>query len=469
MRTKKIILFACIICLLVPLSAISGPWTNLFNGKDLTGWKQLNGTATYEVIDGAIVGTTVTGSPNSFLTTTQDYGDFILELELWVDDEINSGVQFRSLSNPEFKDGRVHGYQCEIDPSERAWSGGIYDEGRRGWLYSLDQNTEGRKAFRNGKWNHYRIEAIGNSIRTWINGIPCADLIDDMTMSGFIALQVHGINDKSHAGKQIRWRNIRIQTEDLIPSPWTSIPVVNLIPNYLSPQERAQGWQLLFDGETTAGWRGAGKEIFPEKGWFVRDGELIVEAATGAESGNGGDIVTMDEYSTFEFQIEFKITKEANSGIKYYITEQYGSGQSAIGLEYQILDDKNHPDAKLGTDGNRTLGSLYDLIPANSKKIVNKTGEWNHARIIVCDSRTEEWLSGNSLEKSVFEGAHVEHWLNYRKVLEYERGTQAFYALVARSKYAQWDGFGSWQSGHLLLQDHGNEVHFRSIKVRKIN
>jgi len=443
-------------------------WVSLFNGKDLAGWKQLNGKAKYEVVNGEIVGTTVANTPNSFLTTEKDYGDFILELDLLVDNRMNSGIQFRSLSKTDYNNGRVHGYQCEVDPADRAWSGGIYDEARRGWLYPLDQNPLGRTAFRRGEWNHYRIEAIGNSIRTWVNGIPCADLIDDMTPEGFIALQVHSIRDASEAGHQIRWKNIRIQTENLKQGPWTDIPVVNLIPNYLSPQERAQGWTLLFDGKTTTGWRGAGKDTFPAKGWTVKDGELIVQAADGAESGNGGDIITLDEYSTFELKLDFMITEGANSGIKYFITEKYGTDQSAIGLEYQILDDERHPDAKLGTEGNRTVASLYDLIPAHKNKIVNKPDQWNRARLVVCGTRHEEWLKGNNLEATDFVGAHVEHWLNERKVLEYERGTQAFYALVARSKYARWEGFGSWQSGHILLQDHGNEVHFRSIKIRKI-
>ncbi len=463
-------IFSFIFLLLISSGVFAGEgWTDLFNGKDLTGWKQLNGKAKYEVVNGEIVGTTVMNTPNSFLATEKDYGDFILELDLLVDNSMNSGIQIRSESSPGYNNGRVHGYQCEVDPSSRAWSGGIYDEARRGWLYSLDQNPEGRKAFRNGEWNHYRIEAIGNSIRTWINGIPCADLVDDMTPKGFIALQVHQIGDASHEGKQIRWKNIRIQTGNLKQSPWTDIPVVNLIPNYLSPQERAQGWQLLFDGKTTSGWRGAGKDAFPAKGWHIKDGELVVEAANGAESGNGGDIVTDDQYSTFELQLDFMISEGANSGIKYFVTEKYNSDQSAIGLEYQILDDERHPDAKLGTDGNRTLGSLYDLIPANKNKIVNKPGEWNHALLIVEGTRHEEWLKGNNLVATDFVGAYVEHWLNERKILEYERGTQAFYALVARSKYAKWEGFGAWQSGHILLQDHGNEVHFRSIKIRKLN
>ena len=443
-------------------------WHPLFNGTDLNGWTRLNGEAPYTVDNGEIVGTTVMGTPNSFLVTEQTYGDFLLELEFWVDPAINSGIQIRSQSLPDYMNGRVHGYQVEIDPAARAWSGGIYDEARRGWLYPLDLNQDCRRAFQNEAWNQYLIEAIGPSLRTWVNGVPCANLVDNMTPEGFIALQVHSIGDEAMAGKQIRWRNLRIKTGDLTPQPWTDVPVVNLIPNTLSPQEEAQGWKLLFDGQTTDGWRGAGKAAFPEKGWRVENGELIVEASGGGEAAHGGDIVTVDEYSTFELSLEFMLTEGANSGIKYFITESYGSEGSAIGLEYQLLDDKKHPDATMGAGGNRTLASLYDLIPAHPNKIVRPPGQWNHARLVVQDTRVAEWLKGNNLEKSVFRGAHVEHWLNYRKVLEYERGNQAFGALVARSKYVVWEGFGHWQQGHILLQDHGDEVRFRSIKIREI-
>lgn len=449
-------------------------WTNLFNGKDFDGWKKLNGTAEYHIEGNEIVGVTKMKTPNTFLATEKMYGDFILELEYKVDPRMNSGIQIRSNSLPDYKDGRVHGYQVEIDPSERAWSCGLYDEARRGWLYPLDMNPKARKAFKQNQWNHYRIEAIGNSIRTWINGVPATDLVDDMTAEGFIALQVHSIGKEEESGREIRWRNIHIQTENLVPSPWTSIPVVNLIPNNLSPQERAQGWELLFDGESTAQWRNAHKESFPSKGWHVENGELVVESQGGGESQGAGDIVTKEEYDMFEFQVEFMLSEGANSGIKYFITEDYLKNQtgkaSAIGLEFQILDDKKHPDAKMGTGGNRTIASLYDMIPAHEKKIVKKPGEWNHARLIVSGTRMEEWISGgNRSAREMFKGAHVEHWLNYRKVLEYERGTQAFQAIVARSKYSKWDGFGRWQSGHILLQEHGDEVHFRSIKVRRLS
>ena len=231
-KTQLIILLALILGgLTLRSNAQSGKWHNLFNGKDLTGWKQLNGKAKYEVINGEIVGTTVSNTPNSFLTTEKDYGDFILEVELLVDNSMNSGIQIRSLSKDDVMNGRVHGYQIEIDPSDRKWSGGIYDEARRGWLYPLDINPKGQAAFKKGEWNRYRIECIGSSIRTWVNGIPTANLVDDLTPSGFIALQVHSIGNNDQPGKQIRWKNVRIQTEGLKPSKPDDIFVVNMIPN----------------------------------------------------------------------------------------------------------------------------------------------------------------------------------------------------------------------------------------------
>jgi len=190
-------------------------WQQLFDGKTLKGWMQLGGKAKYHVEDNAIVGTTVSNTPNSFLCTKKIYQDFILELEFKVDPQLNSGIQIRSNSYPFYQKGRVHGYQVEIDPSERAWSCGIYDESRRGWLNDLKENEPARKAFKQNEWNHYRVEARGDSIKTWINGVPAADLEDTMTRSGFIALQVHGTQIKEPM--EIRWRNIRL--EDVTPGP----------------------------------------------------------------------------------------------------------------------------------------------------------------------------------------------------------------------------------------------------------
>ncbi len=187
----------------------------LFNGKTLEGWKQRGGKAQYSVVDGVIVGSSVPNTSNSFLCTEKNYGDFILELEFLDDEGLNSGVQIRSNSIPSYRKGQVHGYQVEIDPSARAWSGGIYDEGRRGWLADLKNNEAARKAFKHNQWNQFRIQCVGDSIQTWINGVPAADLKDSMTKTGFIALQVHGVGKRVEPLK-IRFRNIRLK--DLTPA-----------------------------------------------------------------------------------------------------------------------------------------------------------------------------------------------------------------------------------------------------------
>jgi hypothetical protein len=426
-------------------------WTPLFDGKTLNGWNQKGGQAKFRVENGEIIGTTVANTPNSFLCTNEEYGDFILELQLLVDDKMNSGIQFRSLSRPDYQEGRVHGYQMEVDPSQRAWSGGIYDEGRRDWLYIPNLNPAGKRAFRHNEWNTYRIEAIGNSLRTWVNGVPVAHLIDEMTAKGFIALQVHSIYGQMTEGMEVRWRNIRIKTKDLKPSPPDQIAVVNLLPNHLSEQEKAQGYQLLFNGKDLQGWRGVHSTEKPGKRWAVADGMMTVSPSDGSETGN--DIVTTENYSAFEMVFEFKLTEGANSGVKYFINEAFDSGgKSGIGLEFQILDNERHPDAKQGVVGNRTLASLYDLIPSEKleQRFQRKIGEWNQGRIVVYP---------NNL---------VQHWLNGFKVVEYERKSNIFQALVARSKYQVWDGFGMNDAGPILLQDHGDRVSFRSVKIRPL-
>ncbi|MDC6365142.1 DUF1080 domain-containing protein [Muricauda sp. AC10] len=427
------------------------PWQSLFNGKTLEGWTILNGDAEYLIDDESIVGITKHDTPNTFLTTEKTYGDFILELDYLVDSTMNSGIQIRSNSIPEFLNGRVHGYQVEIDPSERAWSAGIYDEARRGWLVPLVGNEEAQKAFHQHQWNHYRIEAIGDTIKTWINDVEASYLIDDATPDGFIGLQVHSIGEDQKAGTEIRWKNIRILTDSLqkYSKKSTLQPVVTK--NHLTHHEKEGGWDLLWDGESTKGWRGAKLDHFPTEGWIIENGELIVLSTGGGESEAGGDIVTEKQYNNFELKLDFKITEGANSGIKYFVDTEMNKGAgSAIGPEYQILDDARHPDAKLGNhEGSRTLASLYDLIRADTLKYVKPIGEWNSAHLISKDN-------------------HIEHWLNGMKVLEYDRMSNDFKKLVSESKYKIWPDFGEAEKGNILLQDHGDRVAFRNIKIKEL-
>jgi hypothetical protein len=436
-------------------------WTDLFNGTDLEGWEVMNGDATFRVEEGAITGITKMHTPNTFLATKKEYGDFILEYEAKVDPELNAGVQIRSHSLPEYQDGRVHGYQVELDPSARAWTGGIYDEARRGWLYNLECNPEAKLAFKQNAWNLFRVEALGSNIRVWLNGVPASDIIDDMTPKGFIALQVHSIEQEKLAGKTVQYRNIRIKTDQLDTERTKekgSIPQNSYLTNTLTSREISEGWNLLWDGITSNGWRGARLDHFPKEGWVMKNGILTVVSSGGGESEHGGDIVTVKKYENFVLEVDFKYTRGANSGIKYFVDTDLNKGQgSAIGCEYQILDDDVHPDAKEGVNGNRTLASLYDLITANAhlyapdestSKRVNHYG-WNRARIDIRDDK-------------------VEHYLNGIKVVEYDRSGHMWKALVAYSKYKVWPEFGEARLGHILLQDHGDQVSFKNIKIREI-
>lgn len=189
----------------------------LFDGRTLDGWVKRGGEADFRVEDGQIVGTTRPNQPNTFLCTTREFGDFELMLDFKVHPELNSGVQVRSLSLPEYQNGRVHGYQVEIDPSERAWTGGLYDEGRRGWLASLEGKPEARAAFKQGEWNTMRVRARGERFEVWINGIQTCDHRDSLTPRGFIALQVHGVGARSDP-LPVRWKNIRLRPLDHPPS-----------------------------------------------------------------------------------------------------------------------------------------------------------------------------------------------------------------------------------------------------------
>jgi len=451
-------------------------WINLFNGKDLSGWTQKTGNAKYFVEDGCIVGQMHVpgGGTNSFLCTTKDYDNFILELDFKADPRVNTGVQIRSqyADKPVSVDwqgktinigaGYVYGYQVEVDTDlkGKTWTGGIYDERRRRGYIDPDDGVKGphglaftelnRQITDANGWNHLRIEAVGDSMKTYLNGVLRADIHDSLTPKGFIGLQVHNSNEPTSEGAQIRFKNIRMQ----MVSP--KLPVAEPLPNTLTEKEKKAGWQLLWDGKTTDGWRSARSDEFPTHGWEIKDGMLMVTNNNGAESAGGGDIITRQRYSNFELVADFKETPGCNSGIKIFVQPDLsaitGTGAttnvgSAIGLEYQILDDARHPDAKLGRDGDRTLGSLYDLMTASADKKPNYIGEWNTARIVA-------------------RGNHVEYWLNGKKILSFTRGSAAFRKAVADSKYHNIPNFGEWPDGHILLQEHGSQVSFRNIKIR---
>lgn len=404
---------ACIACSLLFVQAdvqaqdaAGSPWRSLFNGQDLAGWKQLNGDHVYEAHRGEIVGTTVPGQPNGFLVTEEEFGDFILELEVHVDVLMNnSGIQFRSLSIDDYSDGRVHGYQAEIDTKPQRWSGSIYDEARRGWLYIMEINPEAKRAFVNNTWNHYRIEAIGTSNRVWVNGIPTAHLVDDETLRGFIGLQLHANNPDDPSGShQIRFRNIRIQTENVQLSPFDDIFVVNLIPNTVSGQERAQGFELLWDGHSTAGWSEASTSS--EQDWVTKDGELRAAFSENGElraaTAEGGALVSDRQFTSYELKFGFKPLRDGATCAIHYLDSGDDAGDEP---------------------------SLYCRMA--SQKI--EAEQWNHGVIRVSpDDR-------------------VEYWLNGYKILEYRRDAEPR------------------QRSRVRLLHGGGAVAYRSIKIRDLN
>ena len=284
-------------------------------------------------------------------------------------------------------------------------------------------------------------------------GVLRADMHDAMTASGFFGLQVHNSKEAASDGAQVRFKNIRLMAASAADDK-PEAPA-----NVLTDEEKKEGWRLLWDGKTTEGWQSAIAPGFPEEGWEIRDGELMVTNSNSAESQHGGDIITKERFANFELKVDFKCTPGCNSGIKYFVQPNLGAITgtgakaavgSALGPEYQILDDERHPDAKLGRNGDRTLGSLYDLMPASKDKKPNYIGEWNHALIIA-------------------KGKHVEHWLNGEKILEYERGSADFRKLVAESKFHAVPNFGEWPDGNILLQEHGSTVSFRNVKIRVLD
>lgn len=210
--------------------------------------------------------------------------------------------------------------------------------------------------------------------------------------------------------------------------------------NTLTEQERQEGWKLLWDGKTADGWRSIGKDEFPARGWEMKDGVLTVLPKN--PKGTGGDIITKETFSDFVLKVDFILTPAANSGIKYFFDPKVNGGTT---LEYQVLDAA-HPDAAAGRDGNRKVASFYDVMPAVNAH-PKPLGEWNTA-MIVC------------------KGKHVEHWLNGEKVLEFERGSEAFRAAVALSKFSKHPNWGEQASGHILLQDHTDKASYRNIKIK---
>jgi hypothetical protein len=269
------------------------------------------------------------------------------------------------------------------------------------------------------------------------------EILAEKGYTGPIGIQCYGLKESPEnylTQSSETWKNFRRKF---------SVPL-----NSLTPEEKREGWDLLFNGKSTKQWRGINQKRFPKKGWKIEKGELIANSSGGAESGNGGDIITKKQYGSFILKWEWRMeTKGGNSGLKYYVHEGIGDNKGyGYGLEYQILDDKNHPwmlEGRMKPNDYHTLGSLYEIYPASPDKRPSPPGLWNESMIVSI-------------------GNQVEHWLNGRKILEYSRESDDFKEKIAGSKFKNVEGFGLWTKGHLLLQDHGSVVRYRNIKIREV-
>lgn len=401
----------------------SGPkesdWVTLFNGKDLSGWTVKGTDATFQIEDGTVIGTNQ-GRTNTFLATDKIYSDFILELEVWVDPRMNSGLQFRSAQN---ETGRVYGYQAEIDPSERAYSGGIYDEARRDWLYPLSLNPSAKSAFKNNEWNRYRIEAVGSSIRIWVNDICTSVMEDDLSPEGFIALQVHGVGREEDEGRQAKWRNVRLATENLEdklkPLP-KDIYVLNLLSNQVTEMEKEQGWRPIWNGKDLEGW----KSTSSQEDWQITDEALT--ATNGA-----GHLISTETFDEFELSLLYKMSAGGKGGIGYVVSGEAGNFGAFSGQEFQIID---HAILEEGMESQKQGALFGEIAPVNlshagmGERHFKRTGLWNHVRIIVKDNKAE-------------------HWLNGFKLVEYDLPERI--------------------PGAILLQNEGPGVSYKSIRIKQ--
>ncbi len=412
----------------------------LFDGKTMDQWRNYKSEGIkpqWQIIDGAMVLTEKSGKD---LVTKEKFRFFDLRLEWAISEGGNSGIMFRVdeqttkrlpwMVSPEYQLKDPYG-------KPRKSAGALY--GRVATPKSI--------AKKSGEWNTTRILLAPGpdgtaQLRCWLNGIQTISLTIDHSPDSewsklikrrkkeegvagtkfelpeeFCKAETGPILLQDH-GSRVSFRNIRIRR---------LASLANQQPNTLTEAERLVGWRLLFEDTSVEHFRDS-------------DEEGVLTVCPGGK--RLGNLVSQERFSSFDLQLEFRVTPGANSGIKYL-------KDRGATLEYQILDDDKHPDAQRGINGNRALAALYDLIPAKNKQ-TKPVGQWNQARIVV-------------------QGSHVEHWLNGVKVLEFERGSEVFRALVLKSKYKDKKGFGENLTGHILLQDHGFPVSFRNIKIRRLD
>ncbi len=392
------------------LSVLAAPqWAPLFDGKTLNGWTARGGKASYSVEGQDIVGRTVVGTPNSFLCSDKMYGDFELEYEVKVDPRLNSGVQIRSASAPGYKKGQVHGYQIEIDPSARAWSGGFYDEGRLGWLQDVSKNPAGQKSFKNGEWNKFRVLAMGDHFQTWVNGVAVTNFHHDLSRFGFIGLQVHSAKE---AGWEVRFRNLRIK----------DFGVSTMAP--------PKGGRWLLENERDL------KNWTSEK----KEGELCPWTWVGKSlqvKPGSGDIVTRDKFKDFQIHVEFAVDENGKTG------QQNGNSGVYIQQSYEVQILNSAPRGPLDNE----CGGIY-TVKAPDYAMAKLPGEWQSYDIWFTAAKWKDGMKSADARVTVVHNGVLIH---KNVPVPHTTGGGLPEAEGARP---------------VRLQDHGNKIQFRNIWVK---
>lgn len=360
-------------------------WRSLIDTDNLTDWQKIGGNASYRLENDTIIGTSIATNKSTYFTTGEIFTDFILEVDIQAQTPLNSGVQFRSGKIMGKKGETVAGYQIELDTAKRAWSGGIYDQGRRGWLYPLSRNQACRESFKQEDWNKYRVEAFGSEIRTFVNGVPCSYIIDDMSPKGFIALQIHSAGtDKKD--KTVKWRAPKVLTENVQAhlTDVSKLEAFNYLNNQISASQKSMGWQQLWDGKSLDSLAHTGN-------WKVQNDILT---ATANASTNTLSLPVKSHY--FELELDVKSSNKADSGIHYLVNK------NGKGYEFQL---SSQTSVKQILNNTQAMGAVYGITAATNLtepkgwRTLRINRDWNRVRLVV-------------------KGKYVEHWINNIKMVE---------------------------------------------------
>jgi hypothetical protein len=441
---KKILAAALFAGLAAVSSVNAGPWEVLFDGEKVQGlrgyMKKDFPWDGWKVEDGVLK--TIVGGTTIDLVTDKKYRNYEFEVEWAVTPAGNSGIIYNVIEGPSAT--YFSGPEMQILDDKRHFDG-RNPKTSAGSLYALIAPSEDKTLKPVGEFNKAVLRIKDGHVEHWLNGSKVVEyqwrsdkILELLKESKFNAWEKTFMQYDTghiaiqHHGEEVHFRNIRIRSLDDAEDSQVSM-------NSLTPEEKEQGWELLFDGESMDHFRGFLKDGMPEKGWVIRDGCIVHEAG-----GGGGDIITRDRFEEFEFMWEWKVAPGANSGVKYFILEER---KRTIGHEYQVIDDGKHLDALRG--GKYKTASFYDVFPPQSKNL-KPVGEFNVSLIRV-------------------KGQVAQHWLNGQKVLEYRLGHPDTLAAIANSKFRNVDGFGYRHNGHILLQDHGDEVHYRNLKIRRLD